>query len=249
MVVRGGFGINYDRLYNNIFENIRFNPPFFAIALIGAQGNGNAITPAQTSALWTVPFTGTSTFTGSSLTPSLRAMDQNLVTPYYEQAHFGVQYQIGKDMVVESDYVGTFGHKLLGIIGRNNFDGLNAAGFDHTRLNVAYSNNSFRTNCCDSNYHGFQTTLRKRFSSGLEFNANYTFSKAMDDVSDAFTTKNAGAAAYPTDSLNPSLDYGPADFNVKHRVVAASITTCRSQDRTGGSAVGVGGNRVVADRR
>ena len=125
VVVRGGFGISYDRLYNNIFENIRFNPPFFAIALLGAQGNGNTITPAQTAALWTVPFTGTSTFNGSSLTPSLRAMDQNLVTPYYEQVHLGVQYQIGKDLVWESDYVGTFGHKLLGILGRNNFDGLN----------------------------------------------------------------------------------------------------------------------------
>jgi hypothetical protein len=223
VVVRGGFGITYDRLYNNIFENIRFNPPFFAFALIGAQGNGNAITPAQTAALWTVPFTGTSTFSGSSLTPSLRAMDQNLVTPYYEQAHLGVQYQLGKDFVWESNYVGTFGHKLLGILGRNNFDGLNAKGYDHTRINANYSNNSFRTNCCDSNYHGFQTTLRKRFSAGLEFNANYTYSKAMDDVSDTFTTKNAGGAAYPTDSLNPSLDYGPADFNVKHRIVGSFV--------------------------
>jgi hypothetical protein len=57
----------------------------------------------------------------------------------------------------------------------------------------------------------------------LQLNANYTFAKAMDDVSDTFTTKNAGAAAYPTDSLNPKLDYGPADFNVKHRVVASFV--------------------------
>jgi hypothetical protein len=42
----------------------------------------------------------------------------------------------------------------------------------------------------------------------------------MDDVSDAFSTKNAGSAAYPTDSENPHFDYGPADFNVKHRIVA-----------------------------
>ena len=33
MVVRGGFGVNYDRMFNNIFENIRFNPPFFALGL------------------------------------------------------------------------------------------------------------------------------------------------------------------------------------------------------------------------
>ena len=222
VVVRGGFGINYDRLYNNIFENIRFNPPDFAIGALGYFGNGIPIGATETSALTTFPFTGTSSFLNFPLTPSIRAMDQNLVTPYYEQAHLGVQYQVAKDLVWESNYVGTFGHKLLGIIGRNNFDGLYAGG-DTTRINPNYGNISFRTNCCDSNYHGFQTTLRKRFSTGLEFNANYTFSKAMDDISDAFTTKNAGAAAYPTDSMNPGFDYGPADFNVKSRIVASFV--------------------------
>jgi hypothetical protein len=222
LVVRGGFGINYDRLYNNIFENIRFNPPFFAVGLIGSIAGEAVITPTQTSQLFSNPFSGTSTFFGNGLTPSLRAMDQNLVTPYYEQAHLGFQYQLGKDMVIESNYVGTFGHKLTDIEGRNTFDGRTGGG-DSTPLNTNYSSISFRTNCCDSNYHGWQTTLKKRFSGGLQMNLNYTYSKAMDDVSDTFTTKNAGGAAYPTDSLDPKLDYGPADFNVKHRVVASFV--------------------------
>jgi hypothetical protein len=222
LVVRGGFGINYDRLYNNIFENIRFNPPFFAIGLLGAAVGEAPINEAQTAGIFTFPFTGTSTFASSPLTPSIRAMDQNLVTPYYEQAHFGFQYQVGKNMVIESNYVGTFGHKLTDIEGRNTFNG-RLAGGDSTPINPNYSTIGFRTNCCDSNYHGWQTTLTKRFSGGLQFNANYTFSKAMDDVSDTFTTKNAGANAYPTDSFQPKLDYGPADFNVKHRVVASFV--------------------------
>ena len=168
-------------------------------------------------------------------------MDQNLVTPYYEQIHFGFQYQIGKDMVVESNYVGTFGHKLTDIEGRSIFNGETACdggpyapgtpcadagyagGFSGGKLNPLYGNISFRTNCCNSNYHGWQTTFRKRFADGLQFNANYTFSKGMDDVSDAFTTKNAGGAAYPTDSFNPSLDYGPADYNIKHRIVGSFV--------------------------
>jgi hypothetical protein len=224
LVVRGGFGINYDRIFNNVFENIRFNPPFFAIGLIGADPVGVPVTNALASTLVSYPYVGTTTFfTGPKLTPSLRAMDQNLVTPYYEQAHFGFQYQLGKDFVWESNYVGTFGHKLTDIEGRNTYDGKNSAGVDHSLVNPNYGSISFRTNCCDSNYHGFQSTLRKRFSSGLEFNGNYTFSKAMDDVSDAFTTKNAGASAYPTDSMNPKFDYGPADFNVKHRIVGSFV--------------------------
>jgi Carboxypeptidase regulatory-like domain len=223
VVVRGGFGINYDRIFNNVFENIRFNPPFFAIGELGSFGNGVPVTDAIAAPLVTYPYTGTSSFLNYPLTPSIRAMDQNLVSPYYEQAHLGFQYQLGKDFVLESNYVGTFGHKLTDIEGRNTYDGKESSGVTHSQLNPNYGNISFRTNCCDSNYHGFQTTLRKRFSSGVEFNANYTFAKAMDDVSDTFTTKNVSSAAYPTDSMNPHLDYGPADFNVKHRIVASFV--------------------------
>jgi hypothetical protein len=222
LVLRGGFGIMYDRIFNNVFENLRFNPPYFAVGELGYFGNGAVLTPNQTAALTTFPYTGTDTFFGAGLTPSLRSMDQNLVTPYYEQGHLGFQYQLGKDYVVESNYIGTFGHKLIGIVGRNTFDGRFAGG-DATPLNPLYGNNSFRTNCCASNYHGWQTTLRKRYSNGLQMNANYTYSKGMDDVSDAFTTKNAGGAAYPTDSWNPKFDYGPADYNVKHRVVGSFV--------------------------
>ncbi|MGC2559833.1 MAG: TonB-dependent receptor [Terriglobales bacterium] len=220
LVIRGGYGINYDRIYNNVFENIRFNPPYFAIGLLGFFGNGTTITPSQTSALVQFPYTGRSTFLGAGLTPELRAMDQNIVTPYYEQIHFGFQYQIAKDMVVESNYVGTFGHKLAGILDRNTYDGRYAG--DNTPLNPAYGNINFRTNCCDSNYHAWQTTFRKRFSSGLQFNANYTYSKAMDDLSDAFSGKGT-SGGFPTEELDTHLDYGPADYNIKHRVVGTFV--------------------------
>lgn len=223
LVLRGGFGINYDRMYNNIFENLRFNPPFFAFEAIGTfSGNGAAISPSLAASLNTFPFTSNSLFVGAGATPSLRAMDQNLVSPYYEQLHFGFQYQLTKSMVLESNYVGTFGHKLLGILGRNNFDGMTAGG-DSTPINPNYSSISFRTNCCDSNYHGWQTTLRRRFTNGLEMNLNYTYAKAMDDLSDAFTTKNGSGAGYPTDSMNPHLDYGPADFDVRNRFVGSFV--------------------------
>jgi hypothetical protein len=220
LVMRGGYGISYDRMYNNIFENIRFNPPFFAFSLIGTFGSGTPEGGLISPGLYTAPFTSTASFGGAALTPSLRAVDENLVTAYYEQANYGFQYQLTKDTVLETNYVGTFGHKLLGILGENTYDG-RYVGANNVRVNPNYSNISFRTNCCDSNYHALQVSLRKRFTSGLQFNANYTYSKALDDLSDAFSTKNASGAAYPTDSQNVHFDYGPADFNVKHRVVGS----------------------------
>src|ERR1700691_4234491 len=44
----------------------------------------------------------------------------------------------------------------------------------------------------------------------------------MDDLSDAFTGKGNNAG-FPSDNLDPHLDYGPADYNVKHRVVASFV--------------------------
>jgi Carboxypeptidase regulatory-like domain/TonB dependent receptor len=223
MVVRGGYGINYDRIYNNVFENIRFNPPYFALGEVGTYRGLADVTPALQQTLVSFPFVGTSTYlaTGAPLTPELRAMDQDIVTPYYEQAHIGVQYQLGKDMVVESNFIGTYGHKLAGILNRNTYDGRFAGG-DSLAVNPNFSAINFRTNCCDSNYAGWQTTFRKRFTNGLQFNANYTYSKAMDDLSDAFTGKGT-AGGFPTDNWDPKLDYGLADFNVKHRVVGSFV--------------------------
>jgi hypothetical protein len=224
LVVRGGFGINYDRIYNNVFENIRFNPPAFAVASLGTLGgNGTVVTPAQTAQLVQYPYVGRPVFFGAAaVTPELRAMNQDIVSPYYEQVHIGFQYQVAKDMVVESNLVGTYGHQLLGILAMNTFDGRESGG-DPTLLNPNYSAINYRTNCCDSNYAGWQTTLRKRFTNGLQFNANYTFSKAMDDLSDAFTDKAAVGGTFPTEQQDPKFDYGPADYNVKHRGVASFV--------------------------
>ncbi|HYG98768.1 MAG TPA: hypothetical protein VD837_06520, partial [Terriglobales bacterium] len=70
----------------------------------------------------------------------------------------------------------------------------------------------------NSNYHGLQTTVKKSFSNGLQFNANYTWSKVLDFMSDAF--QNRGGAR-PTDNMNKAVDYGPADFDIRHRFVTS----------------------------
>jgi hypothetical protein len=229
-VVRGGFGIAYDRMYNNIFENLRFNPPFYEVSTFGALNNGVPGSLQETPGIYTVPFTGFTQFNNPALfptglpLPNPRAIDQNLATAYYEQTNFGFQYQIAKDMVLQTNYVGTFGRKLVGIENLNTYPGRTAFGGgtctnnpNACRPNVNVSNINLRTNGFNSNYNAFQATLTKRFSAGLQFNANYTYSKAMDEISDAFTPR--GQTLNPTDSTNTGLDYGPADFNVKHRVV------------------------------
>jgi hypothetical protein len=143
-----------------------------------------------------------------------------MVAPFYYQFNLGVQYSLAKDYVIETNYVGTLGRKLLGIVNRNTFDGRSGAGFSSIRPNPIFNSDNARGNYYTSNYHALEVTLRKRFSHGLLLNANYTYSKALDELSDVFRARNAAVSA--TDVQNLKNDYGPADFDIRHRVVVST---------------------------
>jgi hypothetical protein len=217
LVMRAGAGIMYDRIWNNLFENIRFNPPYFSDNQIGAYGNGVPVGALDTPGLYTVPFSSTGAFaSGYSAVPNPRHMDQNMVSPYYEQYHLGFEWEFAKGFMFEPEYIGTMGHKLTAYRDINTFNGRMVAGLGSARINPNIGADNYRSNDYSSNYHALQLTVRKTFSSGLAFNASYTFSKALDTISDAF---NSREAATVTDTMNIKNDYGPADFYIKHRFV------------------------------
>jgi hypothetical protein len=222
-VIRSGFGIFYDRIYNNTFENIRFNLPYYCDCNAGILFSGVGAGPLETPGLQAVPFTNNGAFVDPALFPAglpkatPRHMDQDTVAPYYEQWSLGAQYELGKNYALEANYIGTAGRKLMSIRNINTFDG-RTTGLGSTRPNTTIGTDNYRSNDYLSNYHGLAVTLRKRFSSGLSFNANYTFSKALDDISDTFRAKGSSAV---TDPQNIKLDYGPADFDIRHRFVTS----------------------------
>jgi hypothetical protein len=242
LVLRAGWGAFYDRIYNNVFENIRFNAPYFADEVAGLLRSNSPVGPLKNPGLISDPFTGNALFVSSTTfplglpKPVPRHMDQNLVTPYYMQESFGLQYALAKDFALEASYVGTLGRKLLGIENRNTFDGRTACnplgptaaciadgfpnGFKATRPNTVFNNDNARGNYYGSNYNAFDLTLRKRFSHGLSLNANYTYAKSLDEISDVFRTRNGGNIS-ATDVQNVRNDYGPSDFDIRHRVVVS----------------------------
>ena len=128
-------------------------------------------------------------------------MDQNLVAPYYMQEHFGFQYALAKDMTLEANYVGTLGRKLIGIQNRNTFDG-RLVGGNSARPNPIFGNDNARMGIFTSNYNALQASLRKRFSHGLSLNANYTYAKSLDEVSDAFREKNGQTSVTDVENIS-----------------------------------------------
>jgi len=228
LVLRGGFGMGYDRLYNNVYENIRFNAPHFVDNTTGGAYGSAPISNTLRGNLVSSPFTGNPYLSGAGAVP--RHVNQHLKTAYYEQIHFGIETGF-KGYVVEANYIGTLGRQLVGLMNANTFEGrvacssaaqkvacaaagLTAAQMTTARPNSTFGSDNFRTNGFSSNYSGGQVSLRRGYSNGLQFNANYTYSKSMDQISDVFTVK--GGATGITTPYNPSHIYGPSDFDQRH---------------------------------
>ena len=69
----------------------------------------------------------------------------------------------------------------------------------------------YRSSAGRSDYHGFVTTVRKRFSQGLTLDANYTFSRSLDQIGFVQNAANLVPNAYDLDA-----EYGPSPFDVTH---------------------------------
>jgi outer membrane receptor protein involved in Fe transport len=70
-------------------------------------------------------------------------------------------------------------------------------------------------NGAESDYHALQAQYQRRLSKGLQALVSYTFGKALDDVSDETIT------GIPANNVNVALERGPANFDVRHNLVAA----------------------------
>jgi len=99
-----------------------------------------------------------------------------------------------------------------------------------TRLNAIAGSPLFSTVQQDlqdinANYNSLQISAEKRMSRGLMILANYTWSKSLDDL-----PPRAGVTGFDTSSALPwddirrhQFDYGPSEFDHKHRFVTSWV--------------------------
>lgn len=74
-------------------------------------------------------------------------------------------------------------------------------------------------NGAQSTYNSMQVVFRRRMSSGLQFDASYTFGKALTNQ-----YANSSASFFQFRTLrNPSLDKGPAPFDLRHSFKVESL--------------------------
>jgi hypothetical protein len=233
-VVRGGYGVFYTHTVRQGREGLLgFNPPYLVDNLLQTGVTGSA---AIASA---APFRLVNGYPSGLLDPntlaptiSRRAQDANQRTPYIQQYNIGVQYELMSDIVLDVAYVGNKGTKLNGFRNLNqravitNPDGSQAAG---ARPYPAFGDIQWMENRVSSTYSSFQLRLEKRFTNGLTGNVSYTLGEALSGAPDHISTSGGGAGIdtgvfrEPQDGNNLRAEYGPTEFDIRHRFVASYI--------------------------
>jgi len=70
----------------------------------------------------------------------------------------------------------------------------------------------------NSNYNALWATINKHLSHGLELLGSYTYSKSLD-----YNSLSTGETYILENAYNPRGDYGPSEFDVRHRFVLSGF--------------------------
>jgi Carboxypeptidase regulatory-like domain/TonB-dependent Receptor Plug Domain len=229
-VVRGGFRIGYDDLFNNIPINQTSNAPW---SLTTTQTAG--VTQPGTYS-WNLAFNQNvplvSTTPGGTHVGlvSFNAEAENAKQAYSENYNVSVQREITKGSTIEVSYIGTSGHRL----------GLE---LDQNQPNVIVNNPAVRGSLAPnvqifpyptwasvdgavfdgkSNYNGLVISGKVHLTQHLSMNSSYTWSHSIDDTSSflgtTFDSENPASSNVPL-----ILQRGNSAFDQRQRFINAFV--------------------------
>ncbi len=233
MVFRGGYA--YQSFMEGTGANLRLplNPPFF----VETDFSYDPRTPGSIR-------TGFSDVVAANIsldmprpagasTPQLqgRAWDLNLRPQTTGQINFTMEYQFDNATSLQAGYVGQKGTHLVAPVEANQpLPGVGPFS-TWTNLNLrrplinALPNlgNIARTeSSATMDYHSLQVVGRRKFASGFDFLASYTFGKTLTDnlgyYGSGFT---AGEGAYWQNAYDRRANRGPAFFDVRSNLTVA----------------------------
>jgi Carboxypeptidase regulatory-like domain/TonB-dependent Receptor Plug Domain len=156
-------------------------------------------------------------------TPTLNDVSRNLANPKFVEWNLQIQHTIGPRTVVSANYVGNRGYDLFYFNDDVNgfaFGNLPAAPADPRVGRVNFLNSG-----AISNYHGLTLSLQENNWHGLSGSFNYTYSHALDEISNGGVLPFSVITSVGT-QINPYNirdNYASADYDVRHQISATYI--------------------------
>ncbi len=202
-VLRGGYGLFFERIQGNFVFGRVNNPPFI-----------------QESSIFSANLESPSGGTQRLFPSNLSSYDIDLRVPKVQNYSFGIQHKVFSDTLIDVAYVGSSGwHQYrnvnlnqlpTGTLQRNPGVNLNAL-----RPYLGYANINHNVTASNFNYNSLQTQIKKQFRGGGLISMAYTWSKVITDASDW----NEG----PMDSYNFKNERGLATYDRRHIFVLSYI--------------------------
>ncbi len=195
-VVRGGYGIYYNVLELVFVGLTRFNPPLITSLANAAPRFPNLLDGAV-----------------AGIPSGLVRPNSDMRNPYSQ--HLTLNYErelFNPRTTFMVGYLGTIGMRLAQTLRPNGGDGL----AQNLRPDPTVGVVNLLDTGARSNYHGLQTSLTWQ-RNGMTVRGNYTWSKALDTVSDIPNgNQNLDRGILALDERNTRLNYGPGDFDIRH---------------------------------
>jgi len=236
-VIRAGFGLFADLapafLVSNLFHNAPYPYGTFVnsgapVGLASDSSSAAALAQNEFNAFKTGFFNGQTAAQLGAAVPGFGpfgyfSIDQHFSTPTFAEWSFEIEQPIGQKNVLVATYSGNHGYNLLTQNGFANaaalgqpFNGVPSVQPDSRFLSVTEL-----TNQGISNYDGITVQYRRAFSHGFQGQISYTWSHALDDVSNGGSGLQIGFNSQLFSTLaNPNVraNYGNADYDVRHNV-------------------------------
>ncbi|MBZ5594936.1 MAG: TonB-dependent receptor [Acidobacteriia bacterium] len=153
--------------------------------------------------------------------------DRNFRNGYVATYTAGFDRDFG-EVKWSAGYVATVGVKLDSLAYPNSYGGADPAFAPFTKFDAkgrvlgGFGNESIVTNRSHSTFHSLQTSVQKTSArAGLGFQASYTFSKSLDDVSAVLgglpgSTSGTLQQTAPQNPWDTRAEKGPSTFDVRH---------------------------------
>src|SRR6267142_397487 len=230
-VIRGGFRVGYDEIFNNIPANMALNAPYNLTTTQNrsATQNGNKFSYGV-GLNQNVPLVNNIGKPNQVGLVSLSSEDQNLRSSYIYQYSLGIQRQLGSAFSLEVDYQGSTAHKLGLFIDQNQPTPVVkdptqdfAKGSPNYQIfpNPFFGSIGTGVDIGNSNYSSAVATARYQGRHGIYFEGSYTIGKSIDDGSSFFGS--TGERAGLDDRNNLAADRGPSSFDIRHRAVFSYV--------------------------
>jgi hypothetical protein len=232
--LRGGYGIYYGRVINSTIYN--------ALTSTGVHGSQFTyfFTPTTAGAPSLPQILSTQPTSTSAL--SIVYFDPHLQNPSVQQMDLTLEREIGWNTIFSVSYMGSLGRSLPNFVDTNigpspasisytvvdptgvgplaNGSTYSTAFYGGTRPNASFGTMTDIFSGTSANYNALVVQANKRMSNHVQFNANYTFSHAIDYGQNGSTFSDTNDLLVPRDIKD---EKGNSIFDVRHRFVLSMI--------------------------